>query len=386
MTPPRPCVAIYRNQLLPLSQTFIRDQARTMQRFRPVFVGRELAGAGLDLRDFDVRLAGAAGGLRSTLGRVLPTLRPLPRVLRAAGAALVHAHFGTDAVDAWPDVRRLGIPMFVTLHGFDIHTSRQWWEAGHGGKRRVRYPRELLEMAQDPLVRFLAVSRAVRARAIAFGLPEARVTLSYIGVDTRRFAPTPSHGARARRRILFVGRMVEKKDPVMLVRAFARVSRRLPGATLAMVGDGPLLEEAQREAAALGESVEFTGALPDTAVLAQLHRADVFCLPSRVAASGDAEGLPISILEALACGVPVATSAVGGVDEGIDQGRVGIAFAEGDVAALADALVRLLDDDELASRLSREGRRYVAEHFGLEDCTARLEALYAEALAPGHSS
>lgn len=342
-------VAIFRNKLLHISETFIREQARALTDWEPVLMGYERVPDGLDLGALEARIipgmtpgsmARYALRVRQLLGLPHP---PAVSALRETGVQLVHAHFGIDATEIWPSVKAAGLPMLVTLHGADINIHREWWEAGHGGLFRRAYPRRLLCMAQDPAVHFIAVSEAIKRRAIEYGIPEDKLTTSYIGVDTERFQPGGLPIEQRGNRILFVGRMVEKKAPLLMIRAFAEVRRQIPDAELVMIGGGPLLEDARKLAQTLGVSVEFMGVQNSDCVFAQLHQARVFCLPSVTATNGDAEGLPISILEAQACGVPVVTSARGG-NEGITDQMTGIYVAENDLKGLTDALVALIQD------------------------------------------
>src|SRR5690606_38340612 len=195
--------------------------------------------------------------LRQVLGRPHPATVTTLRDIRAE---LVHVHFGTDATDIWASVKAAGLPMLVTLHGYDINIHREWWEAGHGGIHRRGYPRRLLQMAHEPAVHFIAVSQAIKRRAIEYGIPEHKITVCYIGVDTERFKPGGLPIDQRRKRILFVGRMVEKKAPLLLIRAFAEVRKQVPEAELAMIGDGPMLKDARKLAQALDLPVEFLGA------------------------------------------------------------------------------------------------------------------------------
>ena len=180
--------------------------------------------------------------------------------------------------------------------------------------------------------------------------------------------------------MLFVGRLVEKKAAGVLIEAMAQVQLQLPQAELLIVGEGPQHEELQQLADKLKVQVNFLGEMENDAVKVQLHEARIFCLPSITASNGDAEGLPIVLLEAQACGLPVITSARGGRDEGIADGVTGFSFNEGDVNALSKHILRLLQDDHLAQKMSEAGPKFIAENFRLDDCTAKLEAHYDQQL------
>ncbi len=385
----RPKVLVFRSRGLAASETFIRTQLRALQRWQGVLVAEQTVPGGLPLEGLDVRWLSPRVPLAlRRLRRRVPGWREGAfaadvALLRAEGARLMHVHFGTDALEAAPLARALGLPMLVTLHGFDVHVHPKWWAAGHGGRLMRRYPERLRRIAAQPGVRFVAVSQAVREGAIAFGLPPERVDVSFIGVDLARVVRGLLPMADRPRRVLFVGRLVEKKGADVLLRAMA--DPRLAGVEALIVGDGPLDGALKAQARALGlrSSVRFAGALPHAQVLAEMAQARVYCLPAVTAANGDAEGLNTTVIEAQAAGLPVVTSARGSTTEGLRDGFTGIALAEGDVAALADALVRLLDDDALAQRMADAGPAFAAERFDALRCTARLEALYDAAVAPG---
>lgn len=377
----RSTVLVYRDELLPISETFIRDQVGACRRWRGVLIGRR-ATPGLDLDDLDIRLLRASS--RPIVDRLwwraarAAQRAPAPVVNRLRGEApsLLHAHFGPDGVEAWPLARALDLPMVVTLHGYDINITREFWEAGGWGGRFRRYPHRLAALAAAPRVRFVAVSQAIRRRAVAVGLPAERIDVRHIGVDRRRFAPSGRPVAERAPNALFIGRLVEKKGCLHLVRAMAAVQQRVPDARLTIIGDGDERAGLQRLAACLGVRVQFLGPQPAAAVARALEQARVLCLPSVAAVNGDAEGFGQVLLEAQACGVPVVTSARGGAEEGICDGVTGFAFAEGDELTLADRLTRILADDALAMVMSAEATRFVARHFDLDRCTEALEALY----------
>jgi glycosyltransferase involved in cell wall biosynthesis len=381
----RRTVLIYRNALLPFSETFIKEQIGAYSAWRGVLIGRHDLQA-LPLEGLDVRLLRPTpfDFLSRAWWRVSGCLgtapSPVVGMLKREAPSLLHVHFGVDAIDAWPLARALDLPMLVTLHGYDINIARQWWEAGHWGKRFQRYPRRLLELAAQPRVRFVAVSEAVRRRAVDFGISRDKIAVRYIGVDVRRFAPAGRSIADRERRVLFVGRLVEKKGCEYLIRAMEKVQAAVRGVSLVIAGDGALRSHLQRLAEQLQVRAEFLGALSSAQVQEELALARVFCLPSVTAANGDAEGFGLVLLEAQASGVPVVTSAIGGRDEGVCDGASGLTFSERDIDALATHLISLLTNDNIARSMALAGPRFVSRKFDLARCTQALEMLYDDML------
>lgn len=379
---------VIRDELLSMSETFVRQQVVSLQSWSATLVGKRRSARSLDLTGVPIQLLDQSGlqflawRLFRAVGWPMPT--SLKQLLNAPGGPvkLAHVHFATDAVAVWPWLRRLDLKVVVTLHGFDIHTHPQWWEAGHAGDYMRHYPQRLRQLAQDPRVSFIAVSGSIKDRAIAaYGIPADKIRIQHIGIDVREFTPVaPPVGERAPC-ILFVGRLVEKKGLDVLIRAMVQVHQQFPDARVQVVGDGPLRGQLEALAQSLAVPVEFLGAQPSSVVRDLMKQAFTFCLPSVVGPNGDAEGFGLVILEAEASGVPVVTSALGGRDEGIVHGETGFAFDEGDHEALAGHLCRLLGDRDLASRMGVAARAFVEQRFDLHRCTRQLEAYYDECVA-----
>lgn len=194
------------------------------------------------------------------------------------------------------------------------------------------------------------------------------------GVELERFA-LPREPVRGR--ILMVGRLAPPKRPDLAIRALAivRERERVPEAELQIVGDGPLRAGAERLAAELGVSdrVSFLGHRKDVPEL--LAQADCALLAS------DYEGCPLSVVEAMAAGVPVAAMEAGGVAELVRAGTTGALGAHGDSKALARALEDVLGDPNRAAQMGSEARQIAAAELSLERMVGRLVALYDE-LAP----
>jgi glycosyltransferase involved in cell wall biosynthesis len=376
-------VLVYKSELLQLSETFIKEQVLSYRRWQGVLVGMRsldaLPLAGLDVRFLRPSPPGYLNRLHWKLCRIRHSMpRSTIRLLKNERASLLHAHFGPEGIEAWPIARWLDVPMLVTLHGADINISRDWWEAGHGGPAMQSYPKRLIELSREPRVRFIAVSEAIRNRAISFGLPEDKISVRYIGVDPTRFKPSGRPIAERERRVLFVGRLVEKKGCEYLIRAFNKVQQAVPDASLVIIGNGPLRKTLQQLALDLNVCAQFRGALSSQEVQQELHLARVLCLPSITAVSGDAEGFGIVLLEAQASGVPVVTSALGGAAEGVREGVTGFTFQERDTKTLAARLITLLSDEIILKAMARAGPRFISDKFNLYRCTEDLEQLYDE--------
>jgi glycosyltransferase involved in cell wall biosynthesis len=375
-------VAVYRSPVLPISETFIRDQVLALTRWRATLVGDTLVQPrptldGITARALPDTVVGRLIRRADRAAELLIGFSPRKRgILRSLRPSLIHVHFATDAVRLWPSVARMRVPMVVTMHGYDINTRADWWRAGHGGRLMRNYPDRLLALACEERVHFIAVSKAIRRAALDYGLPEARVSVNYIGIATESFERGSVPLSRRPPDVLFVGRLVEKKGATYLLQAAARLRERVPALRLILIGDGPERVRLVSEARQLGVRAEFLGAQPHAEVRSQLRLARALCLPSVTARNGDAEGLGMVVLEAQAAGVPVVTSAKGGSEEAIRDQITGFAFAERDVAQLATQLETLMLDGTRSDAMSNEAIDFVRGHFDIASCTRALEAHY----------
>ena len=364
----RPTAIVFRKRILPWSETFIAAQSGAMTRYAPVLVGysRDPGGAAYLIGRPQLLLQehSAFPALEKLL--LKSAGRAPRRWLRAIAAtrpAVMHAHFGSSALPAGRIARALGIPMILTYHGMDITVEP-----------RTERSREARRSAFAAADRVIAVSDFIADALRAAGCPDAKIVRHYIGVDIAKFAPDGS--ARSASEVLFVGRLVEKKGVTHLIRAMAEVRRTLPAASLVIAGDGPLREGLAREAAVLGVTAEFLGVQTPEQVQGLMRRAAVLAGPSIADSRGNAEGLPITFLEAQASGLPLVASTSGGTAEGIVHGETGFLFTPGDERALADHLRTLLGDTALRERMGRAARSNMTTHFDLTSQTAKLEALY----------
>ena len=303
-----------------------------------------------------------------------PRRKGLRRLLQAtalraemdrAGIHHAHAHFATAAARIANLAWRMGGPTYsVTVHAKDIYHREV----------RVEHLRDKLAPA-----RFVAtVSQANREYLDSVLGLAGKLRVVPNSVDLRRLGPVRAH-AGVDGTVLAVARLIEKKGLQDLVAACGLMRLRGVGTRLEIVGDGPLRHPLEVAAARLGVDACFRGALPHEQVLELMQRATLFCLPCVVAADGDRDGLPTSVLEAMAVGLPVVTTAVNGLAEAVVHERTGLIVPQRDPSALADAIERLRSDPILAARLAAGGRRHVERDFSLERSAALLRSLFPEA-------
>ncbi len=279
-----------------------------------------------------------------------------------------------DAVYFWKSIKELNVPIVITLHGYDINTYKEWWESGKFGKSNINYPKRLLKISQHPNVTFIAVSHFIMQRAVEFGIPKEKIKLHYIGVDIDKFSANTAFSDKPPV-VLFVGRFVEKKAPLVLIKAFAEVVKQVPNAKLVMVGDGSLKEKAEQLVETLALPVEFRGVLTHDEIIQEFEQAKVFCLPSIRAKNGDAEGLPISILEAISKNLLIVITKHSGNLDLVDINSYGKFVEENDINGLSQALIMMLEKENKQHILTLDK---FLERFSLRQCNMKLEKIYKE--------
>lgn len=275
-------------------------------------------------------------------------------------ARAIIAHFGPTGVLA-ANLRALGLldgPLYTVFHGYDL--SRHSVLARHGGD----YQR-LFASGEH----MLPISTLWGSKLQALGCKPEKIQVHRMGVDldSFRFHPpkdTAPSGGRPLR-VVCVARLVEKKGVIYLCQAVGQLAQRQIPVELEVIGDGPLQPELERFVAGqdLGRQIAISGRRDKAYVQAALGRADVFALPSVTAADGDQEGIPVSLMEAMASGVPCLSTVHSGIPELIEDGRSGWLVPERDVTALADKLARIQRGDFDLPAIARCARAKVETHF-----------------------
>jgi colanic acid/amylovoran biosynthesis glycosyltransferase len=366
-------VIIFRNQLLPISETFIAAQVRSLKRFDAQYVGLVHANLSLPLPSNAIFLCGSSSQVSRLLVasyKLVAYPRHAHSRVRTTRAKLLHAHFAIDGVTALPLLSYLKIPLVVTLHGYDVTITDAAFRKTIGGCLYLARRSQLWKKASV----FLCVSEFVRRKALEAGFPKEKLKVHYIGIDQRLFECTPN--LTRRRSVLFVGRLVEKKGCSYLLEAMAEVQKRHCDLELVVVGAGPLAASLAGQAKKLSLSCRFMGDQTQEVIRQLFQSAKVFCVPSVAATNGDSEGLGMVFAEAQAMGVPVVSFQHGGVPEVVRHGETGLLAPERDVATLAKYIEQLVEDEALWNRYSQAGVAWIKRQFDLEKQTRELEAIY----------
>jgi colanic acid/amylovoran biosynthesis glycosyltransferase len=292
-----------------------------------------------------------------------------------ADARLLHVYFGHTAIHLRPLLRAFPHPTVVSFHGADAGVDM--------GKNAHRAAMEEVFAVADQIQ---ARSQSLADDLMKLGCPPEKLRVQRTGIPLEEwsFVPrtTPPDGAW---RILQSCRFIAKKGLDLTLRAFAAAHREFPQAQLILAGDGPLKEELQKQAEKLGvaAAVTFTGFLSQDELRKHVYASHVFLHPSRTSKDGNREGIPNSMLEAMASGAPVIATQHGGIPEAVTDGESGLLVPEDDHEALAKALLSVLKDENLATKLGQGARKAVEEKFDRARNIRLLEDSYLELIERG---
>ena len=302
-------------------------------------------------------------------------VRSIRSLLNADHCQLLHIYFGNNGLFWLPLLRRRTVPTVVSFHGADVRVNLDSPTA-----RRL-----LLELfASCTLV--LARSESLASSLLDLGCPPTKLRIQRTGIplDTFRYLTRhkPADGAW---RLLQACRLIAKKGLESTLRAFATFSKIHPNASLTIAGEGPLRGTLEELAARLRLEgrITFAGFVDQSALLDLYRESHLFLHPSEQAPNGDREGIPNSLLEAMATGLPCITTRHGGIPEAVTHMESGILVCESDPEGIEDWLDRLVRSDELRDSLGRRAAQTIAQKFDLKSQIEKLDEIYLSLCAPG---
>jgi colanic acid/amylovoran biosynthesis glycosyltransferase len=341
---------------------------------------RRLAGVALVLTDGHLPKRDAEGNLllpptlaRRVAAKLLGAApedllrRRIARLLKRHRIDVVLAEYGPTGEAMLESCQRAGVPLVVHFHGIDAFHVKLL-------KDHANYRRIIKEAAA-----LVVVSREMEQQLLALGADRAKLHYNCYGIDVERFrAGRPD---QAPPHFIAVGRFVDKKAPQLTLMAFHHAWQRDPAMRLTMAGNGPLWDSTRQLVAALGLEgvVELPGVLTPDQVAERMAASRAFVQHSVVTADNDHEGTPLSVLEAMASGLPVVATRHAGIPDVVEHGVSGLLSPERELAAMAEHLGMLAADPALALRMGQAGRSCVEREHRVEDSLERLAVILAHA-------
>jgi colanic acid/amylovoran biosynthesis glycosyltransferase len=298
----------------------------------------------------------------------LAEVRAIERALTENNAELLHVYFGHIAVLLRPLMRQWQKPSLVSFHGADVLIDMQ-----KPAYRRAT--EEMLSLVKRVLVR----SESLRQAMIDLGCAPEKIEIQRTGIPLADFPfrerSIPSNGQW---RLLQAGRLIEKKGLKTTLRAFAKFRKEFAAARLTIAGEGPQLDELQ----SLARELQLAGAVDFVSFVSQeklrelFYSSHIFVHPSETGRDGNQEGVPNSMLEAMASGLPVFATRHGGIPEAVEDNVSGILVNERDHRALGDALIDCAKDSARLAAMGHAASESVAKKFSQANQTRWLEEIY----------
>lgn len=288
----------------------------------------------------------------------------------------VLAEYGLTGVAVMDACEKANVPLIVHFHGFDAYVKKVLEE------NRDAY-RRLFEKASA----IIAVSQHMKAQLQLLGAPANKLYYNVYGVDTNKFSPADSPVKKPV--FLYSGRFVNKKAPQLVITCFAEVLKQMPEARMVMIGDGGLgsngeLYEACRQmvrAYGIENSVEFIGALPNEEVAVYMRSVSIFIQHSVTADTGDSEGTPVSMLEALASGLPVIGTMHAGIKDVISHGVNGFLVEEFDIHKTVQYMLELGENFTLVKEMGAKAREEVLKNYNQHTTVGKLYNIIENAIS-----
>ncbi len=299
-------------------------------------------------------------------------LESLLHVLEKTRADLLHIYFGHIAVHLLPLIRAWPKPSVVSFHGADVLVDLH----------KPAYRTATMEML-TAVKRVLVRSESLRKAIVDLGCAADKIDIVRTGIPLGEFSfQERAFLENGEWRFVQACRLIEKKGLPTALRALAKFAARYPRSTITIAGEGPLLDELVLLTSQLkiDNQVSFTGFISQEQLREIFYASHIFLHPSETGRDGNQEGVPNSMLEAMASGLPVFATNHGGIPEAIENDVSGVLVAERDEVGLTKALLDAAQDRHLLSRLARAGADAVMQKFDQRNQTTNLEDVYLRAM------
>jgi colanic acid/amylovoran biosynthesis glycosyltransferase len=303
-----------------------------------------------------------------TKKKIFTKEKELVKVLKRHNIQVVLAQYGLSGAELIQVCKICKIPLIVHFHGFDA------------SKLDIlsNYKTGYREMFRDAY-KIIAVSSSMQTKLISLGCDANKIELVHYGPRNEFFLNEPNYKSKT---FFSIGRFVDKKAPYLTILSFNLLLQEYQDAKLIMAGDGELLGVCKSivKAFKIEDKVFFTGILNLDQTIEYMQSSLAYIQHSITAESGDSEGTPLAILEAQAARLPVISTYHAGIPDVVIDKTSGFLVEENDICGMKDAMLNILNDRELASRLGQKGRETVKENFTMEIYINKLASIIRDSL------
>lgn len=292
-------------------------------------------------------------------------------------ADIVHCHYGPMGMRALFS-KKIGLnaKLSTVFHGYDLSAYlNQYGPAVY---------EELFESGDL----FLPISDFWKKKLISLGCPENKIVVNHMGIDTQQFQTLPQEKPNKTIKILTIARLTEKKGHRYALEAIKTVLNQVPNLEYHIAGDGPLLDDIKARVSGLGieEHVTFHGQVNATEALDLYKNTDIFLLPSVTSSKGDMEGIPIVLMEAMACQKPVVTTQHSGIPELVMHQKTGFTVPEKNPEAIAKIIIELAGNEPLRIKVGQNAQAFIKENFNTNLLLKELHNLFISLSMPRFGS
>ncbi len=384
-----PVVAHFVRRFLSSNTTFIRNQILCHKEFAPIVIYRDPVTPGFNIHEANPEIKVLDLSKNQTKGQLLQyrylrkiTPKQIKKTLvflENSNAQIMHVHYGTDAGMFGEILKRSRLPSVVSFYGYDCSSFPKWYW-GYGKKylqnRVFKYATTILAMSDD-----------MKRDLTALGCPENKIMVHYYGTDTKKFSDIKRDIKLLNNKIILLtaGRLDEKKGHIFMIQTLKKlIENGYTNFEWIIAGEGYMKKKILREikSSALEDKIKLIGSYNyDKGELNDLFfQTDIYVQPSITASDKDKEGLPGTLIEAMAAGLPVISTYHAGIPSVITNNKTGILVKEWDIEGLMGAILSLSKNNFLRNALGKSGQEYAINTLDVQIKEIELEKIYFEIL------